>query len=331
MGLLVDGVWSDAWYDTKASQGKFVRDVARFRNWVTKDGTAGPTGEGGFQAEAGRYHLYVSYACPWAHRTLMMRHLKGLEAVIDVSVVHPLMLGDGWTFETDFNGATGDHLMGKAFLRDVYLASYDKTSGRVTVPILWDKAQNCIVSNESSEIIRMLNSAFDDITGNDRDFWPVEMRDEIEQINELVYHKVNNGVYKTGFATSFDVYRKEVTDVFDALETLEERLASNRYLMGERFTEADIRLFATLIRFDPVYVGHFKCNVKRIADYPNLYGYMKEIYQLEQIADTVFFDHIKTHYYASHTMINPTQIVPEGPLQDLDSPHGRDHLPANPI
>ncbi|MGC6530293.1 MAG: glutathione S-transferase family protein [Candidatus Puniceispirillaceae bacterium] len=331
MGLLVDGVWSDAWYDTKASQGKFVRDVARFRNWVTKDGTAGPTGEGGFQAEAGRYHLYVSYACPWAHRTLMMRHLKGLEALIDVSVVHPLMLGDGWTFETDFKGATGDHLMGKAFLRDVYLASYDQTSGRVTVPILWDKAQNCIVSNESSEIIRMLNSAFDDITGNDRDFWPVEMRDEIEQVNELVYHKVNNGVYKTGFATSFDVYRKEVTDVFDALETLEERLESNRYLMGARFTEADIRLFATLIRFDPVYVGHFKCNLKRIADYPNLYGYMKEIYQLEQIADTVFFDHIKTHYYASHTMINPTQIVPEGPLQDLDSPHGRDHLPANPI
>ena len=326
MGLLIDGVWSDAWYDTKASQGKFVRDIARFRNWVTKDGTAGPSGEAGFAAEAGRYHLYVSYACPWAHRTLMMRSLKGLEDYISISVVHPYMVEDGWTFATDFNGATGDTLMGKRFMRDVYIESYDKVSGRVTVPVLWDKKQHCIVSNESSEIIRMFNSAFDHLTGNTRDFWPEAMRDEIEQVNELVYHNVNNGVYKSGFATDAAVYASEVTAVFEALDKLEARLSQQRYLMGAKFTEADIRLFATLIRFDPVYVGHFKCNLKRIYDYPNLYHYMKEIYQLEAIKDTVFFDHIKFHYYASHNMINNTRIVPLGPIQDLDSAHDRDRF-----
>lgn len=326
MGLLIDGVWSDAWYDTKASQGKFVRDIARFRNWVTKDGTAGPSGEAGFAAEAGRYHLYVSYACPWAHRTLMMRSLKGLEDYISISVVHPYMVEDGWTFATDFNGATGDTLMGKRFMRDVYIESYDKVSGRVTVPVLWDKKQHCIVSNESSEIIRMFNSAFDHLTGNIRDFWPEAMRDEIEQVNELVYHNVNNGVYKSGFATDAAVYASEVTAVFEALDKLEARLSQQRYLMGAKFTEADIRLFATLIRFDPVYVGHFKCNLKRIYDYPNLYHYMKEIYQLEAIKDTVFFDHIKFHYYASHNMINNTRIVPLGPIQDLDSAHDRDRF-----
>ena len=326
MGLLIDGVWSDAWYDTKASQGKFVRDIARFRNWVTKDGTAGPSGEAGFAAEAGRYHLYVSYACPWAHRTLIMRSLKGLEDYISISVVHPYMVEDGWTFATDFNGATGDTLMGKRFMRDVYIESYDKVSGRVTVPVLWDKKQHCIVSNESSEIIRMFNSAFDHLTGNTRDFWPEAMRDEIEQVNELVYHNVNNGVYKSGFATDAAVYASEVTAVFEALDKLEARLSQQRYLMGAKFTEADIRLFATLIRFDPVYVGHFKCNLKRIYDYPNLYHYMKEIYQLEAIKDTVFFDHIKFHYYASHNMINNTRIVPLGPIQDLDSAHDRDRF-----
>ena len=331
MGLLIDGVWSDEWYDTSASRGKFVRDIARFRNWVTADGTAGPSGEGGFAAEAGRYHLYVSYACPWAHRTLMMRRLKGLESFIDISVVHPFMAQDGWTFETDFNGATGDTLLGKAYLRDIYIASYNEASGRVTVPILWDKKQQKIVSNESSEIIRMMNSAFDHLTDNRLDFWPEPMRDEIEQLNELIYDKVNNGVYKSGFATSVPAYEEAVTGLFEALDQLEERLASHRYLMGTRFTEADIRFFATLIRFDPVYVGHFKCNIKRIYDYPNLYGYMKEIYQMDGIAETVFFDHIKYHYYASHEMINPTRIVPMGPVQDLDSPHGRDHLPAVPL
>ena len=331
MGLLIDGVWSDAWYDTKASDGKFVRDVARFRNWVTKDGAAGPSGEGGFVAEAGRYHLYVSYACPWAHRTLMMRHLKGLEDLIDISVVHPFMAEDGWTFSSDFAGATGDMVMGNAFLRDVYLASYDKTSGRVTVPILWDKSQNCIVSNESSEIIRMLNSAFDHLTGNERDFWPEELRDDIETINELIYDKVNNGVYKSGFATTVAAYEEAVSGLFEALDKMEAHLSTNRYLMGTRFTEADIRFFATLIRFDPVYVGHFKCNIRRIADYPAIYGYMKEIYQLEDIAGTVFFDHIKSHYYASHDMINPTRIVPVGPVQDLHSPHGRENLHGQSI
>ena len=331
MGLLIDGVWSDAWYDTKSSGGKFVRDVSRFRNWVTKDGTAGPSGEGGFTAEANRYHLYVSYACPWAHRTLMVRHLKELEDIISISVVHPLMLDDGWTFETDFNGATGDNLFNKPFMRDIYTHSYDKASGRVTVPVLWDKQQNCIVSNESSEIIRMFNEAFDDITGNRLDLWPEEMRDDIEVFNDLIYHDVNNGVYKAGFATNADVYEDTVIQLFKTLDKLEDHLADNRYLMGARFTEADIRFFATLIRFDPVYVGHFKCNLKRIFDYPHIYGYMKEIYQMKDIAGTVYFDHIKTHYYASHLMINATGIVPAGPLQDLHSDHGRDHLAALPL
>ena len=331
MGLLIDGVWSDTWYDTKASDGKFVRDIARFRNWVTKDGSAGISGQSGFAAEPDRYHLYVSYACPWAHRTLMMRHLKGLEDMIDVSVVHPFMAQDGWTFDDDFAGTTGDRLMGKRFLRDIYIASFAKATGRVTVPILWDKSQNVIVSNESSEIVRMLNSAFDDLTGNKRDFWPEAQRDEIEKLNALIYDKVNNGVYKSGFATSVAAYEEAVSGVFEALDALEDRLATKRYLMGSRLTEADIRFFATLIRFDPVYVGHFKCNIKRIFDYPNLYGYMKEIYQLEQIAETVHFDHIKYHYYASHEMINPTRIVPVGPMQDLMSPHGRDHLDAEPL
>ncbi|MGC6517581.1 MAG: glutathione S-transferase family protein [Candidatus Puniceispirillaceae bacterium] len=331
MGLLIDGVWSDQWYDTKASDGKFVRDVARFRNWVTSDGSAGPTGSSGFAAEAGRYHLYVSYACPWAHRTLMFRHLKDLEGLIDISVVHPLMLNDGWTFETDFNGATGDRLMNKPFMRDIYTSSYENATGRVTVPVLWDKKQNVIVSNESSEIIRMFNSVFNHLTGNHDDYWPEDRRDEIEQVNELVYHNVNNGVYKAGFATSVEAYEEAFQGVFSALDKLEDRLSENRYLVGSRLTEADIRLFATLIRFDPVYVGHFKCNLRCISDYPNLYGYMKEIYQLKDIASTVFFDHIKTHYYASHTMINPTQIVPIGPHQDLFAPHGRGHLKADPL
>lgn len=331
MGLLIDGVWSDQWYDTKASKGKFVRDVARFRNWVTKDGAKGPSGEGGFEAEAGRYHLYVSHACPWAHRTLIMRHLKGLEGLIDISVVHPFMAGDGWTFETDFDGATGDRLMGVSFLRDIYTASYDKATGRVTVPILWDKKQNCIVSNESSEIIRMMNSAFNHLTGNARDFWPEAMRDDIEAVNEMVYDKVNNGVYKSGFATSVEAYEEAVSGLFEGLDMLEARLAAHRYLMGAKLTEADIRLFTTLIRFDPVYVGHFKCNLKRLFDYPNLYNYMKEIYQLEAVAETVFFDHIKYHYYASHETINPTRIVPMGPVQDLDSPHDRDRFDAEPL
>lgn len=328
MGLLIDGVWSDSWYDTKASGGKFVRDTAKFRNWVTADGTAGPSGEAGFKAESGRYHLYVSYACPWAHRTLIFRALKGLEDHISVSSVHPLMLGDGWTFETDFDGATGDALFDSKFMREIYIRSNPQTTGRVTVPVLWDKQQNIIVSNESSEIIRMLNSAFDDITGNRLDFWPEDLREAIEPVNEMIYHQINNGVYKSGFATEAEAYEEAVAGVFDGLDKVEAILSENRYLMGARLTEADWRLFTTLIRFDPVYVGHFKCNIRRIEDYPNISAYMRELYQIEGVADTVHMGHIKTHYYASHTMINPTQIVPVGPEMDLLSPHGRNHLQA---
>ena len=328
MGLLIDGVWSDSWYDTKASGGKFVRDTAKFRNWVTADGSAGPTGESGFAAESGRYHLYVSYACPWAHRTLIFRALKGLESHISVSSVHPLMLGDGWTFETDFDGADGDTLFGSQFMRDIYIRSNPKATGRVTVPVLWDKQRDMIVSNESSEIIRMFNSAYDGITGNTLDFWPAALREAIEPVNEMVYHQINNGVYKSGFATKSDAYEEAVAGVFDGLDKVEAILRDNRYLMGSHLTEADWRLFTTLIRFDPVYVGHFKCNIRRIEDYQHISAYMRELYQIEGVSDTVRMDHIKTHYYASHTMINPTQIVPVGPEMDLLSPHGRDHLQA---
>ena len=326
MGLLIDGVWSTDWYDTSRTGGHFVRDTARFRNWVTADGSAGPSGDGGFAAESGRYHLYVSHACPWAHRTLIFRHLKDLTDHISVSVVHPLMLDDGWTFETDDQGATGDTLLGKSFMHEIYTTSDPKVSGRVTVPVLWDKVQGCIVSNESSEIIRMFNSAFDHVTGNDLDFWPVEMRDEIEDINLDIYENINNGVYRTGFAGTTEAYEESVAKLFDALDRMEARLTDNRYLMGDRLTEADWRFFATLIRFDPVYVGHFKCNIRRIADYPAISGYMRELYQMPGIAETVNLAHVKGHYYASHRTINPTGIVPVGPVLNYDEPHGRDDL-----
>ena len=323
MGLLVDGVWSSAWYDTKKSGGHFVRDEARNRNWVTTDGSAGPSGVDGFKAESGRYHLYVSHACPWAHRTIIFRTLKDLQDHISVSVVHPLMLDHGWTFETDYQGATGDTLLGKALMHEVYTESNPTASGRVTVPVLWDRQTNKIVSNESSEIIRMFNSAFDGLTGNTLDFWPEALRDDIEMVNEDIYHNINNGVYKAGFATTVEAYESEVTSVFAALDRMEERLSNNRYLMGDRLTEADWRFFTTLVRFDPVYVGHFKCNIRRIADYPSLSGYMRELYQMPGIADTVVMAHIKYHYYASHRGINPTGIVPVGPALDYAAPHGR--------
>ncbi len=326
MGLLIDGVWSTEWYDTSRTGGHFVRDTARFRNWVTADGSAGPSGDGGFAAESGRYHLYVSHACPWAHRTLIFRHLKDLTDHISVSVVHPLMLDDGWTFETDDQGATGDTLLGKSFMHEIYTTSDPEVSGRVTVPVLWDKVQGCIVSNESSEIIRMFNSAFNHITGNDLDFWPVELRDEIEDINLDIYENINNGVYRTGFAGTTEAYEESVAKLFDALDRMEARLTDNRYLMGDRLTEADWRFFATLIRFDPVYVGHFKCNIRRIADYPAISGYMRELYQMPGIAETVNLAHVKGHYYASHRTINPTGIVPVGPVLNYDEPHGRDDL-----
>ncbi|MFZ5964090.1 glutathione S-transferase family protein [Thalassococcus sp. BH17M4-6] len=328
MGLLVDGEWHDKGYDTESNGGKFERGTSDFRNWITADGSAGPSGEGGFKAESGRYHLYVSYACPWAHRALVFRALKGLEDHIDVSVVHPDMLSDGWTFDQEFDGATGDKLYGLPFARDIYLKADPKVSGRVTVPILWDKERETIVSNESSEVIRMFNSAFDNITGNTDDYWPEALRDAIEPVNARIYDTVNNGVYKSGFATSQSAYDEAVEPLFETLDWLEDRLGSSRYLMGDRITEADWRLFTTLIRFDKVYHGHFKCNRRRIVDYPNLWAYTRELYQWPGVKETVHFDHIMRHYHYSHADINPHRIIPVGPDLDLEAPHGRDGLMA---
>ena len=322
MGLLVDGKWVDQWYDTKSTGGKFVRSQAQFRNWITADGSAGPSGKAGFKAESGRYHLYVSLACPWAHRTLIFRALKDLTDHIDVSVVHPDMLTEGWTFEHD-GPAQGDALYGSEFAHNLYTRADPDYSGRVTVPILWDKHQETIVSNESSEIIRMFNSAFDDLTGNQLDFWPQEMRTEIEEVNQRIYDTVNNGVYKSGFATSQEAYDAAVHPLFDSLDWLEDRLAANRYLMGDRLTEADWRLFTTLIRFDPVYHLHFKCNKKRIIDYPNLWAYTRELYQIEGVAETVHMGHIVRHYHYSHESINPHRILPVNPDLNYLEPHGR--------
>ena len=323
MGLLVDGVWHDQWYDTKSTRGKFERSEAKFRNWVTADGAAGPSGVGGFAADSGRYHLYVSYACPWAHRALIFRRLKGLEDHIGVSAVHPDMLSDGWTFEKDTQGATGDALFGSAFMRDIYTRAEPAFSGRVTVPVLWDKERGTIVSNESSEIIRMFNSAFDHITGNTEDYWPEELRDAIAPVNDRIYDTLNNGVYKCGFATTQEAYDAAVHPLFDTLDWLDDRLTGNRYLMGERLTEADWRLFTTLVRFDPVYHLHFKCNRRRIIDYPALSGYLRELYQMPGIAETVNTDHIVRHYHYSHDSINPHRIIPVNPVSDLHEPHGR--------
>lgn len=328
MGLLIDGVWSDAGYDTKATGGRFVRTTAGFRNWITPDGAPGPSGSGGFAAESGRYHLYVSYACPWAHRTLIFRALKDLTDHISVSVVHPDMLTDGWTFDTGFEGATGDTLHGLPFLRDVYLKADPGISGRVTVPILWDKTTGTIVSNESSEIIRMFNSAFDGLTGNTLDFWPEERRAEIEEVNARIYDTLNNGVYKSGFATSQAAYDEAVVALFDTLDWLEDRLSTRRYLMGDRVTEADWRLLPTLLRFDPVYHLHFKCNRRRIIDYPNLWGYTRELYQWPGVAETTHFGHIVRHYHYSHESINPHRIIPINPVLDFDAPHDRARLSA---
>ena len=323
MGLLVDGVWHDQWYDTKASGGAFVRSTAKFRNWITADGSAGLTGEGGFPAELGRYHLYVSHACPWAHRALIFRALKGLNDHITVSVVHPDMLSDGWTFETDEHGATGDTLYGLPFVRDIYIKADSTISGRVTVPILWDKQRDTIVSNESSEIIRMFNSAFDALTANTDDYWLEEMRERIEKVNARIYDTINNGVYKSGFATTQAAYDAAVGPLFDSLEWVEQRLSKNRYLMGDTLTEADWRLFTTLVRFDPVYHLHFKCNRKRIVDYPNLWAYTRELYQVPGVAETVNFEHIVRHYHYSHETINPNRIIPTNPVLNFMDPHGR--------
>ena len=325
MGLLVDGQWQDKWYDTEASGGRFVREDAGFRNWVTADGSAGLTGVGGFKAEANRYHLYVSLACPWAHRTTIYRKLKGLEDMISLSVVHPFMGDKGWTF-AEGAGVIADPIVNASYLYEVYVAAKPDYTGRVTVPILWDKKTNTIVSNESSEIIRMLNSAFDKVGATDVNFLPKALLAEIDTINEFVYSAVNNGVYKAGFATTEAAYKEGVVTLFDALDTLEARLADQRYLLGDTITEADWRLFTTLVRFDAVYVGHFKCNIRRIVDYPNLWGYLRDLYQVPGIAETVSIEHIKAHYYTSHANINPTRIIPVGPLLDFNEPHDRARL-----
>ncbi|MBK5928228.1 glutathione S-transferase family protein [Rhodobaculum claviforme] len=328
MGKLIHGEWDPSWYDTGESGGAFVRDTSRFRNWVTPDGAPGPSGEGGFAAESGRYHLYVSHACPWAHRTLIFRALKGLAPHIGVSVVHPDMLDDGWTFARDFPGATGDRLHGAAFLRDVYTRANPEVSGRVTVPVLWDTVRDTIVSNESAEIIRMFNSAFDAITGNTDDFSPEALHEAIAPVNARIYDGLNNGVYRAGFATSQEAYDTAVAEVFETLDWLEDRLAVNRYLMGARVTEADWRLLTTLMRFDTVYHGHFKCNRRRLVDYPALWAYTRELAQWPGVAGTLRLDHVARHYHYSHETINPHRIVPTGPELDFDAPHGRDALRA---
>lgn len=319
MGQLIDGKWSDKWYDTSKTGGKFVRSTSGFRNWVTADGSPGPTGEGGYAAEAGRYHLYVSLACPWAHRTLIFRKLKELEGLISVSVVSPKMPDEtGWSFKTD-EGSTGDTLLGKEFLHQVYTAAKPDYTGRVTVPVLWDKKTNTIVSNESAEIIRMFNTAFNELTGNTDDYYPEALRETIDTINARVYDDINNGVYKAGFATTQAAYEEAANKLFDALDWAEGLLSENAYLTGDSITEADWRLFTTLVRFDAVYFGHFKCNRRRIADYPNLSHYLKALYEVPGVKETVDIGHIQTHYYWSHITINPHRIVPIGPeLSFLD-------------
>jgi len=309
---LVNGQWVDRWYNTDDNKGQFKRKAAQFRNWVTADGSAGPSGRGGFKAEPGRYHLYVSMACPWANRTLIFRQLKGLEEMISVSVVHWYMAEHGWTFEAG-DGVIPDPIHNAEYLHQVYTNADADYSGRVTVPILWDKQTNTIVSNESSEIIRMFNSAFDEVGAKPGDFYPEDLREEIEKINARVYSDVNNGVYKAGFATTQSAYESAVLTLFETLDWLEDRLSSQPYLLGDQPTEADWRLFTTLIRFDPVYVGHFKCNIRRLADYPHLWAYTRNLYQHDGISDTVNMQHIKQHYYVSHTTINPTGVVPVGP------------------
>jgi putative glutathione S-transferase len=321
MGLFVDGVWHDTWYDTEKHGGRFVREDSRFRSWITPDGSPGPTGKGGFKAEPGRYHLYVNYNCPWAHRTLIFRKLKKLEDIVTLSVLMPNMGPRGWFFGDDPE-TTQDMANGKQDLGDVYLLANPKYTGRVTVPVLWDKQQKTIVNNESSEIIRMFNSAFDAITGSKEDYYPEPLRAEIDSINAWVYPKFNNGVYRSGFATSQGAYEEAFREVFEALDAMEERLSRHRYLVGDRLTEADWRAFPTLLRFDPVYYSHFKCNRRRIKDYPNLSNYVRDLYQVPGIAGTIRIDHIKRGYYRLG-QLNPFGIIPLGPEIDFTAPHDR--------
>ncbi|MEX0955952.1 MAG: glutathione S-transferase family protein [Rhizobiaceae bacterium] len=327
MGMLVDGVWQDVPSNTKKTGGRFQRVETQWRDWVTRDGQPAEGRERGFKAEPGRYHLYVAHACPWAHRTMIFRKLKKLEDVISSSVVHHFMGKDGWTFVAE-DGATGDNLYGKDFLHQIYTKADPDYSGRVSVPVLWDRKQETIVSNESSEIIRMLNSAFDEWGDASLDFYPEQLRGDIDSINDLVYPAINNGVYRSGFATTQEAYEEAFGELFAALDTIEDRLARHRYLVGDTQTEADWRLFTTLVRFDAVYYSHFKCNLRRIADYPSLSNYLRELYQVPGVADTVNMHNIKAHYYGSHESVNPTRIVPVGPELDFDAPHDRDRLKA---
>ena len=325
MGVMIDGKWHSESLRVSASDGRFQRSEAACRNWVTPDGSPGPSGTGGFKAEPGRYHLYVSYACPWAHRTLIFRKLKKLDEIISVSVVHHFMGADGWTFDMG-DGATGDTVNGKKLLNEIYALSDSTYSGRVTVPVLWDKKQGVIVSNESSEIIRMFNSAFNQWADTSTDYYPEALRSEIDEVNAPIYANINNGVYRCGFASTQEAYEEAFDDLFSTLDMVENRLSENRYLCGSQMTEADWRLFPTLVRFDPVYVGHFKCNLRRIADYPNLPNYTRDLYQVPGVAETVNLLHIKNHYYGSHESINPTRVVPKGPEIDYSTTHDRDRF-----
>ena len=328
--MLVDGQWHDVWYDTKASKGRFVRSEAQFRNWITPDGSAGPSGKAGFKAEPDRYHLYVSLACPWAHRVLIYRKLKGLEDMLPYSAVNAYMGAEGWTFEPG-PGVIPDTINNAKRIYEVYLAADPHYSGRATVPIIWDKKQNTIVTNESAEIIRMLNTAFDEVGAKtDHDYYPEALRAEIDELNDYIYPKLNNGVYMSGFATTQEAYEEAVTGVFEALDRLDERLATRRYLTGPQITEADWRLFTTLARFDPVYHGHFKCNLRRLVDYANLSGYLRDLYQVPGVAETLDVPYCKQHYYGSHESINPHRIVPIGPVIDYSAPHDRARLSLEP-
>lgn len=330
MSLMINGELREGWFDSEQEDGEFVRRESQFRNWVTPDGSPGPGGEGGFRAAPGRYHLYVSYACPWAHRTLILRRLKRLDEVISVDVVHPHMGEPGWHFDASFPGATADTVNGCDYMHELYRLAQPDYTGIVTVPVLWDRERRTIVNNESAEIIRMLNSAFDAWGDAQFDMYPVGLRDEIDAINAFVYENINNGVYRTGFATSQAAYDRAFDALFAALDEIEARLSRQRYLVGARLTEADWRLFTTLVRFDAVYVGHFKCNRNRIADFPALSNYLRELYQYPGIAQTVNLDHIKAHYYWSHPWLNPSRIVPGGPRLDLEAAHDRDRYPAQP-
>jgi len=329
MGLLVDGQWHDRWYES-SDKGEFQREQAQRRDWVSADGSPGPDGQRAVKAEAGRYHLYVSLACPWAHRTLIYRKLKQLDSLIDVSVVSWLMAEHGWTFDKS-TGSSGDALDGLEFLHQRYTADDASYTGRVTVPVLWDKQEQRIVNNESSELIRIFNSAFDGLTGSKLDLYPELLQTEIDSLNERIYPAVNNGVYRAGFATTQQAYETAFDEVFSELDWLEQRLGQQRYLAGEFLTEADWRLFTTIVRFDAVYHGHFKCNLRRIEDYPNLSNWLRELYQWPGIAETVDFTHIKGHYYASHRQINANGIVPKGPQLELERAHDRERLPGQGI